>query len=434
MILASVQQADAAIKSADFPSARMELEEALRGLERTPELPRGAEIEAAMRSRLAKSCFECGAYWDAIGHADCMLSLTGDPLFEDDQGETHERLDVMISFAASAMRLGLLGFAMERLSALQSVCPDEVKPYLQEARRRQALVDGSDVQQEITLLTAALGPEITSIAAVGARDSRELHRALQVATRRKMREALSSSDVYQDAVSKATTTGGRYRCVPPDRLPVASISAPAHRMPVLHEAALDQLRRERIVVIDEALPADVIAAAAAEVEGMAARGILQTDPDHNCNPNNEHHHLQLWQRGALERLATIVPGLAACVRALWELPGPLADTLGLSVRVPQELLIARYPPGAYYKKHLDSYAGADIPRIITVLLYLRWAPQRGGELRCHLPAGPRDISPVPGRCVVFLSQEVEHEVRMSEGERYGLTLWIWDEKKDKHGR
>jgi hypothetical protein len=196
---------------------------------------------------------------------------------------------------------------------------------------------------------------------------------------------------------------------------------------------LQQLRRERLVVVDEALPADLIATTAAEVERMASRGILTSDPEHACNPLQVHHHLDLWQHGSLQKLATVCPGLAGCVRALWTLPGPLAEALGVEVRVPQSLLIARYPPGAYHK-HLDSYAGNDIPRLITILLYLQWAPQRGGELRCHLPAGPRDIAPIPGRMVVFLSQEVEHEVRVSEGERAALTLWVWDVRKDRFGR
>mmetsp|Transcript_22986 Transcript_22986/g.58510 ORF Transcript_22986/g.58510 Transcript_22986/m.58510 type:complete len:84 (-) Transcript_22986:115-366(-) len=83
---------------------------------------------------------------------------------------------------------------------------------------------------------------------------------------------------------------------------------------------------------------------------------------------------------------------------------------------------------------MDSYGGRDIPRLITVLLYLSWEPQSGGQLRVHLPDGPQDIDPVPGRVCIFYSQEVEHQVHMSEGQRRALTLWIWDVKKDESGR
>ena len=72
----------------------------------------------------------------------------------------------------------------------------------------------------------------------------------------------------------------------------------------------------------------------------------------------------------------------------------------------------------------DSYAGEDIPRKITVLLYLDWRPERGGELRVRMPSsaggGERTIEPRPGRLVAFMAQEVEHEVLPSEGERFAL--------------
>ena len=93
-------------------------------------------------------------------------------------------------------------------------------------------------------------------------------------------------------------------------------------------------------------------------------------------------------------------------------------------------------PGAHYRRHLDSYDGKDIPRIVTVLLYLVWEPRAAGELRAFVgePPAARDIAPVPGRAVVFMAQEVEHEVLRSQGERFALTLWIWDVKKDARGR
>ena len=112
--------------------------------------------------------------------------------------------------------------------------------------------------------------------------------------------------------------------------------------------------------------------------------------------------------------------------------------MGLELRVPQKLMLAAYPKGAHYRRHYDSYQGADIPRLVTVLLYLDWRPQRGGELRVLMPGDEprveRTIEPKPGRLVVFFAQEVEHEVMMSEGERFALTLWIWDRKKDRYGR
>ena len=56
------------------------------------------------------------------------------------------------------------------------------------------------------------------------------------------------------------------------------------------------------------------------------------------------------------------------------------------------------------------YAGEDIPLNLTVLLYIKWEPQQGGQLCAQLPSGERNISPKPGRLVIFFSQEIEHQV------------------------
>ena len=101
---------------------------------------------------------------------------------------------------------------------------------------------------------------------------------------------------------------------------------------------------------------------------------------------------------------------------------------------PPQVLLASYPPNSYYRRHLDSYDGQDIPRMLTVLIYLGWEPRAGGELRCHLASGAVDVAPEPGRVVVFYSQEVEHEVLLSHGQRLAMTLWIWDVRKDQKGR
>ena len=130
-----------------------------------------------------------------------------------------------------------------------------------------------------------------------------------------------------------------------------------------------------------------------------------------------------------------LPALVECADRLYTIPQALTSAIaGLQLRVPQTMMLAAYPPNGFYRRHLDSYNGEDIPRKVTVLLYLLYQPQQGGHLRCHLPAGPLDIAPLPGRVVVFWSQEVEHEVLPSHGERAALTLWVWDMKKDSRGR
>lgn len=167
-------------------------------------------------------------------------------------------------------------------------------------------------------------------------------------------------------------------------------------------------------------------------------GSMRGEVNSTCNPGERSIELPLWDEDKLQRLRERAPGLHHCVRAMWNLATTLGAGLDLDVRVPQLVLLASYPKGALYHRHYDSYDGKDIPRLLTVLLYLEHDPAVGGELRalnCPKREPPEwDIAPVPGRLCVFYSQEVEHMVLESQGDRFALTLWIWDVKKDAQGR
>lgn len=91
---------------------------------------------------------------------------------------------------------------------------------------------------------------------------------------------------------------------------------------------------------------------------------------------------------------------------------------------------ARYPIGSFYKRHIDQFQ--QVPyRIVTVILYLNdsWAASDEGALRIYLPQKDggelvRDILPLPGRLVVFLSGEIPHEVLPTKKERNSITGWL----------
>ncbi len=91
--------------------------------------------------------------------------------------------------------------------------------------------------------------------------------------------------------------------------------------------------------------------------------------------------------------------------------------------------LALYPPGAYYRKHLDQFQGTQ-HRLVTVILYLNpdWRDEDGGQLRiypdptdegCH-----QDLLPVAGRLVCFLSGDFPHEVLPARRERLSITGWF----------
>lgn len=88
--------------------------------------------------------------------------------------------------------------------------------------------------------------------------------------------------------------------------------------------------------------------------------------------------------------------------------------------------LAFYPPGAFYRRHLDRHRGSD-SRIVSCVAYLNaaWQPGEGGELRLFLDAGRVvDIAPRGGTLVCFLSGEVEHEVLSTRAPRYSVAGWL----------
>jgi SM-20-related protein len=91
-----------------------------------------------------------------------------------------------------------------------------------------------------------------------------------------------------------------------------------------------------------------------------------------------------------------------------------------------ELHYAWYPPGAGYARHVDQPQGRT-QRRVSVVLYLNedWTPSSGGELRIFDAAdGYRDIEPIAGRLVCFLTPGREHAVLPTNRERLSVSGWF----------
>ena len=91
---------------------------------------------------------------------------------------------------------------------------------------------------------------------------------------------------------------------------------------------------------------------------------------------------------------------------------------------------ARYPIGSFYKRHLDQFHAVP-HRIVTIILYLNesWTEADGGPLRMYFPQEDgservEDVLPLGGRLVVFLSEEIPHEVLPTHKERISITGWL----------
>lgn len=91
-----------------------------------------------------------------------------------------------------------------------------------------------------------------------------------------------------------------------------------------------------------------------------------------------------------------------------------------------EVQIAQYPgAGSGYDRHVDAFAGSANRRL-TAIVYLnrQWSPEQGGVLRAWLPDGQvRDVEPLAGRLVVFLSDRVPHQVMPTYAPRCAVTAW-----------
>jgi SM-20-related protein len=86
---------------------------------------------------------------------------------------------------------------------------------------------------------------------------------------------------------------------------------------------------------------------------------------------------------------------------------------------------ALYPSGASYVRHRDRFRNDDA-RVLSLVCYLNpdWPEDAGGALRLHLADGAIDIAPRMGTTVLFLSEEIEHEVLPATQPRWSIAAWF----------
>lgn len=88
---------------------------------------------------------------------------------------------------------------------------------------------------------------------------------------------------------------------------------------------------------------------------------------------------------------------------------------------------AFYPPGGFYRSHLDRFQNDDA-RTISAVIYLNsdWQKDHGGELVLNGVESGNDliVEPRAGTLVLFLSDRVWHEVRPSHVLRRSFAGWF----------
>lgn len=115
-----------------------------------------------------------------------------------------------------------------------------------------------------------------------------------------------------------------------------------------------------------------------------------------------------------------------CLARLEELRQTVNRELFMGLRE-LEAHLALYPPGAFYRRHLDQFQRMT-DRQLTVVCYLNtaWVENDGGALRIYLDdsGAYHEVLPVGGRLVTFLSARFPHEVLPSRRERMSVTGWF----------
>ena len=89
---------------------------------------------------------------------------------------------------------------------------------------------------------------------------------------------------------------------------------------------------------------------------------------------------------------------------------------------------ALYKKGGFYKKHCDSFRG-NANRMVTTVLYLNpnWQDGWGGELVIYNENSTEKlatITPEMGKLVIFMSEQIPHEVLLTKHPRVSVAGWF----------
>ncbi|WP_417937938.1 2OG-Fe(II) oxygenase [Flavobacterium sp. ZB4R12] len=84
-----------------------------------------------------------------------------------------------------------------------------------------------------------------------------------------------------------------------------------------------------------------------------------------------------------------------------------------------------YESGDFYLKHLDQFKN-NSSRKYSMISYLNsnWKESDGGELLIHQLNNNQKISPTQGKTVFFKSDELVHEVLVTQNTRMSITGWL----------
>lgn len=182
-----------------------------------------------------------------------------------------------------------------------------------------------------------------------------------------------------------------------------------------------------LISLDDFLPPPLVAQLASEAQALGEGTHLRPAGIGHGERRQINEQIRTDQIQWLEP-ATATPAQRRYLEILEELRLAINRTLFLGL-FEFEGHLALYPPGAYYRRHLDQFQGTQ-HRLVTVILYLNpdWQEADGGQL-CLYPDPADDgryqeLLPIAGRLVCFLSGDFPHEVLPARRERLSITGWF----------
>ncbi len=193
------------------------------------------------------------------------------------------------------------------------------------------------------------------------------------------------------------------------------------------EHIAEALRTQAWCVIPDALPAPLRASLAGQ---MLDAGPAQFSPA-GIGRHQEHTLAPDIRRDAIHWISGNTPAEQAWLQWADALRLFLNRRLFLGLDT-FESHFAHYAPGAFYRKHRDAFrdagANAATRRVVSVVAYFNadWGAEDGGELVMYDDAGATPLQrvlPLAGTLVVFLSEDVPHEVCSARRDRYSIAGW-----------
>lgn len=186
---------------------------------------------------------------------------------------------------------------------------------------------------------------------------------------------------------------------------------------------VDELVRQRWVVVDDFLPPQLVEALRAEIAGgdcpsLKPAGIGRGD-EHQLASDIRLDRIRWLNNGSEQQ--RVYQALMEQLRAV------LNRSLFLGL-FEYEAHFSLYEPGAFYRKHVDAFKGRGNRRVTTVCyLNTPWQATEGGDLVLYDSENTarvlERILPQPGRLVVFMSEDFPHEVLPATRHRYSIAGW-----------